>query len=430
MVNDIVLTAEERGQPVVVRLKFYDSKSPKWDFYTCRGKSVNGHYGFDYLAYMERGADDGKTMDRLDGEDEHPTMSSLFGKDGLLTKTQKAELREALRQTESSVGDLVVSIEHDLGVSKWKTWADAHRTLCKVLPKFFRDARFFPDNMEWYASFHENTDNPHVHVGFFERKAMIHYNDKKEAEYHKPLLVKKVFKTTVDNLKANVVASFSGVPFDLASYRDSLVSGSRSELYRHKDDRELRELIKDIYENLPRQGRIGYASKDIDHIRDKVDKVTEFIMSNNEEMGRGFDSLKEKLMEHDSEIEANMKTLKDKNPDLKVEDFLLFDKVTQDIYKRCGNMVLKHVLTAKTGDVGHGLLKKSSHLTGYARQIREEKGRKDYLYRNLGRLQNDMSNNAQAVFEEYQRSLRKAHFERLVAEGWIDINGEKLERVD
>lgn len=430
MVNDIRLTDEERSQPVVVRLKFYDSKSPKWDFYTSRRKSANGTMGFDYIAYMERGADDGKTMDRLDGVEEHPLMSSLFNKNGLMTKEDKAKLRNELRNTESCVGDLVVSLEHKLGMDKWKTWADAQRTICKVLPKFFRDARFFPDNMEWYGAFHENTDNPHVHIGFFEKKPMLHYNDRATLEYHKPLLVKKVFQTTVDNLKANVVSTLAGLDFDLAAYRDSLLTGAGNEMIKNKGDAELRLLVKDIYENLPKQGKVSYQSKDMDPIREKVDKVTDYIIANNEDMGRAFDDLKEKLMEHDAEIEKNMGQLKKKNPDLDPADYYLYDKVTKDIYKRCGNMILKHVLKAKTGDVGHGLLRKSSPITGYARQIREEKSRKSFLYKELKALEKDMKDNSMQLFEQYQRALNHAHFQMLVEQGFIDINGNKLERQD
>ena len=42
------------------------------------------------------------------------------------------------------------------------------------LPKFFYNAGLNPKNIEWFAGLHENTDNKHIHISFFE-KAPLRY---------------------------------------------------------------------------------------------------------------------------------------------------------------------------------------------------------------------------------------------------------------
>lgn len=46
------------------------------------------------------------------------------------------------------------------------------------LPKFFKSAGLNPDNIEWFAGLHENTDNRHIHLISFVNKKLRKFLEK------------------------------------------------------------------------------------------------------------------------------------------------------------------------------------------------------------------------------------------------------------
>ena len=63
------------------------------------------------------------------------------------------------------------------------------------LPKFFTRAGLNKDNIIWYAGLHENTDNKHIHISFFEKEPEYYKNGGK-LSYHNGTISKQVL---IDN---------------------------------------------------------------------------------------------------------------------------------------------------------------------------------------------------------------------------------------
>lgn len=93
---------------VIARVRYYDVSAPKRDFYSSAQKD-------DYLGYIDKGVQSTKAINYLDYTDDGEKSLGAFNAEGLLTKSQKKELREKLRTTQSCIWDMVVSFEESYG---------------------------------------------------------------------------------------------------------------------------------------------------------------------------------------------------------------------------------------------------------------------------------------------------------------------------
>lgn len=145
---------------VVVKCQYHEKGSSHRAFYDSSQKD-------DYLAYMDKGIKSTKSIDYLDYTGNEEKSSGIFNANGVLFKEDKKILRESLRKTESIIWDIVISFEEQYGNKNMYNAEQAQELLRKILPKFFREIGFKPENITWYAGLHTNTDNQHIHLSFF-----------------------------------------------------------------------------------------------------------------------------------------------------------------------------------------------------------------------------------------------------------------------
>lgn len=96
--------------------------------------------------------------------------TGAFSANGLLSTKEKTEIRKQLKRTKSVIWDMIVSFKEEYGKEKMKLWRNAYELLSKELPVFLKDNNIPVDNVIWFASLHENTDNRHMHISFFEKE--------------------------------------------------------------------------------------------------------------------------------------------------------------------------------------------------------------------------------------------------------------------
>lgn len=203
----------EKTPLVLVRVKYYGEKTKNRDWYS----SNTGESGGDYLAYVDSGSKAGRHYsDYMDYAGNPEKSSGAFGKDGLLSREEKSTIREKLKNTKSKIWDMVISLEEDYGKEHWKSWKDAQTVLNKVLPKFFEENDMSYYNMTWFAGMHENTDNRHVHVCFFENAPTKWKCRHSGRHWHKGKLKKETFQ----NLKVSVFQAIESSPSRASEAKD------------------------------------------------------------------------------------------------------------------------------------------------------------------------------------------------------------------
>ena len=370
-------------------------------FYACRQNN-------DYLKYVKCGIDEGDYL----GYAGNPEKSSgIFGINGLLNKTQIKELRSMLRLTDSNIWHAVISFTEDFGNKYMTSYKDALELMRLELPKFFKSIGVAPDNMEWYAGLHENTDNQHIHLSFFEKEPRFKRENGSELRYRFGTIPQEALNA----FRIAIEERLTDVGFDLKRSRHNLTDSAQETLFHihgwNDYERELKKKLLALYRSLPSEGRIGYGSRNMDALRPQIIEIVNFIIRSNPGLKRDFDIFCADVARFD----LNRKRICDEQKITDTEKYLVGDKYIKDIYRRLGDRVIKAALHIKRkGDREVKLCKSELSKKRVNRRHRE------YLLNRALQIGAEVDDEAIRCFEEFQRRLAKAEYDRLVEEGVIE----------
>ncbi len=391
---------------ITAMIHYYNVDSSHRDFLSSAKKD-------DYLGYIDKGIKStDEFRDYVDYAGNPEKSSGVFNQFGLMDSSQKKILREQLRNTKSAIWDMVISTEEKYGKRNLTNWKDANSLLNDILPKFFKSIGMDSENVIWYAGLHENTDNRHIHISFFEKEPQIYDKKSKNFRYRKG----KIGIDKIRALKMNAESHFLQPVEGLRRMRDEAIRQTKSTL-DDRFDSSMKAIIKDLYEEIPRKGHIAYDSDNMTPFRDKIDSLSDLILSRDGTRQRYFKVCSE-LAKRDDEMIQSARFHHVETPD----EWLKETKFRKDIHRRMGNVIIGYIVdsrfaeTRKNATKRHPKAKNKGHLQSVlsamakASQI-NEKAREE----------------AESLFDEYEYLLAKAEHDRLVEEGIIDENGDELE---
>lgn len=384
---------------VLARGHYYEPNAPKRAFYGSGQKD-------DYLAYMDKGIKSTKMLDYLEYTGNEEKSSGVFTAEGILTKSGKKLLREKLRNTDSIIWDVIISFEEKYGDKNVYNTEQAQELLKKVLPRFFREAGLNPDNITWYAGLHTNTDNQHIHLSFFENEPMWYNPQTKEYRYRwKGNIKKEVF----DLLKMDIEKHFLQPIEGIKRVRKLLTEEARTvtdNRYEWSRSRDLKRLLRKLYEEIPYEGKIAYESENMNGCRGTVDSIVSLILTNGENRFE-YQAAMGAIANRDKQLLDLCLTHKIKNP----EAYLYGGVFQRDLYRRMGNAVIKEVLKKRRDELIR------------AREIRHAKARQKH---HLDSLTHCLLKSAEIAayadqeaidcFEEYRRKIELEDIKRKIAE--------------
>ncbi len=391
------------GSPnVLLRIHYYEKGSDKRDFYSSQ-KTNN-----DYLGYMDKGHRSGQYADYMDYQGNREKSSGVFDENGLMDERRKAEFRKGLQATDSSIWDVIISTEERFGKERLRSWQAAKDMLKAELPKFLKDNRMSYRNVAWCAALHENTDNRHIHLLLHEKQMEIYDPDTKRKRFHRGTLS----KLSMEDFRIRIEQRLMGHEHSLHLYRDELLKREEEKLKgldpKAVYSKDLKAMLLELYRKAPK-GNYGYGSEKANEIRPLIDQITTYMLTGDDASMRLFMDLLRKLKQKDEETKAICLRGKiDPSPHLIASSF------KKDLYRRCGNKILKHIRTAQSLESGY---KKGDDTQ---KERWNEKTRRKFLFDKALRLDAEVSNERIEVFDEFQRLLRKAEHDRLVEEGVIE----------
>lgn len=371
-------------------------------FYSCRQNN-------DILKYVNRGIDEG---DFLGYAGDKEKSSGIFGINGLLTKKATNELRSMLRTTDSNIWHAIISFTEDFSNKYMTSYKDAVELLNAELPNFFQSIGISTDNVVWYAGLHENTDNQHLHLGFFEKEPLFTKENSKEKRYR----YGTIGQDALNAFRIKIEERLTDANFDIKRSRRNLTDSAHDTLFHLQGlndyERELKKRLLALYRALPLDGRVSYGSKNMNAFRPLVNDIVNFIIKNNSNLKMDFDTFCSDLARFD----ANRKRICEEQ---KIDDpskCLISETYITDIYRRLGDKVIKAALHIKQKSDRE--VKKCK--TEFAKR-RTEKRHRIYLLERSLRIGADVDDEAINCFEEFRRRLAKANYERLVDEGEIEV---------
>ena len=290
--------------------------------------------GYNYVSYVDTGSINNIPSDYTKYVGNNEKSCGAFGKDGLLTDEQKRELREQLRNTD---------------------YEQAYNFIKKELPKFFTRAGLDKDNIIWYAGLHENTENKHIHISFFEKEPKF-YKNNNELVFHSGKIPKNVLITS----KAIFEKALTNKTAEIVKTRKDLTD--KYEMFSNAINlrKGLKKQLLNLYDMMPKSGRVSYDSKNMESVKSYVDVITNNLIRSNRDLQKSFSSFLYVLYKLDKWQKENYKHIPD---EYNVEIY------KQDIMRRLGNKTIQTAL-----EIGH-IRDKIESITTYTKRDRYYKKR-------------------------------------------------------
>lgn len=376
-------------------------KSTDRDFYSSSS-------GNDYIGYVSKGITEARTYDYVSYMDDNDKSSGVFDNNGLLSKKDIKALRKILRETKSCIWDIVISFEELFGKEHLFHYEQAIGLLNNILPKFFKSANLNPKNIIWYAGLHENTDNRHIHISFFEKEPTFYNHRKKEYKYHRG----KIPITAVKELKLNAENYFNSPMEELKIKRKKLEESLKLELADKSFDEfesSLKWLLKGLFEEIPRSGRIGYDSENMKPYKERIDNVITLILEKSVYKD-DYKVMLDTINEHDEKLKKKCRKY-----NLDENEFLYGPKFKQDLYRRMGNVLIKEIINQRQKEY-----KELQYIKHEKYRRRAELKKTAYLLSRAFEIADRTYDEAYEVFLEFQIKMRNAEIERLIEEGILD----------
>ena len=172
---------------------------------------------------------------------------------------------------------LVISFPPEFAINNGLiTKVDYYNLTKNFMPSFLTGMGFKMNNVTWYCSLHRNTDNPHLHINFF--------------EHHKTISNPKVPYDLIYKLKSNIANYLIDNEkfYRLRDEEFKSITGSISlaeltriknqKLFGDKYRKDLNKMLLELYDVLPATGRLQYNSKNMRPYKEQLNRIIEFIL--------------------------------------------------------------------------------------------------------------------------------------------------------
>ena len=349
------MTCEPQTNNIIVKLKYYQTKdhytdNPEMaehrDFVSCQDS-------YSYLNYVHTGASENVSSDYEQYIANKEKSFGAFNQAGLLNDEQKLDLRHQLQTTQSVIWDMIISFREDFGDEYCRDYEQAYKFLKKELPKFFNRAGLYSDNIVWYAGLHENTENKHIHISFFEKEP-LYFDNGGKLKYHSGTISKDLLIAT----KFTFEKALTKPTAQILKARKDMLYSYNALMSRTDMARKLKRLLLNLYAILPKDGRHSYDSKNMLRVKKDVDGVTEFILTKNTQTRETY-----------WEFENALKKLEEWKDERNYKEGSNYKK---DLFRRLGNITINTAIElGKLHDKLEKLDIKTAQYKAYKKAMRQ-----------------------------------------------------------
>lgn len=360
--------------------------------YTKQREFVSCKNSYNYMSYVDTGSADKIIKDYTMYVGNGEKSTGVFGEKGLLNEEENKSLRKQLRETESNIWDMLISFREDFGDEYCGSYEQAYSFIKEELPKFFERVGLNKNNMVWYAGLHENTENKHIHISFFEKEKLF-YDSKGNLTFKSG----KIKIADIEKSKIIFEKKLTSASKQLYFARKILLDKYKLTLNPYELAKSVKKKLNDLFVMLPSEGRVSYDSENMKFLKSNVDEITEFILLKNKDTHRSF-------KEYLSELEK-VKQWKKKRYGVEEDSYL------NDLFRRLGNQTIQYAMlvgrTHKAIESQNDFGRRQKH---YKKKMRERE--LDYCFR----LLDYFAKEEQKHMEEFKARLQKWEYERRRAE--------------
>lgn len=367
-------------------------------FYSC-------DQSYNYLGYINDGS---KTkIDFVEYSGNNEKSLGLFDKNGLCSTERIKELKQAFRQTKSHIWHGLISFEEIFGKTYCNCYEKSHELMKKVLPRFLKNAGLDVDNIEWCAGFHTNTGHRHIHFSFYEKEPLKYRKSKKGKFFSDgPVSLYSIERAKIDT--ENCLMQTSTM---IANKRKELTKEFNEALSNKRIRGEIVSKMKKIIILLPASGRLAYDSDNMMFVKNKINNLVDNIIKQDDIVCATYRTFLTLLREKDESIKRMCEASK-----INPNKVVLYDKYTQDLYRRLGNQTIKSILKIRNE---MKMLEYSTNNRLAKKRIQRRK--MDCLLQESLYLNELVQKEAMQYFQEHMRVLKEMEIKVLIEQGIIQL---------
>lgn len=373
-------------------------KSVSRDLEARRFYSSNKEY--DYVKYVNTGSKEKLDYVAYSGNNEK--SKGIFNENGLLNAEQIKELRTNLRTTKSTIWHGVISFTEYFGNVNCDTYEKAYELMKSQLPKFFKNANLYPENIVWFAGLHENTDNKHIHFSFFEKEPLRY----KQSSRFKQFSDGYIDIGAINQFKIDIEKYFINKNFNIFENRKEITNL----LKKSFNDGVYMNKINKLIIVLPVKRRLSYDSENMAEYRPMIDNIVKSIIVSNVELKRKVSDFEHILSKRDTELLKAYAKIK-----VDCSDKLLYEKCMKDLYRRLGNIVIFAAKDIKTKQNKFNYETRNRLILKHI-----EKKKRKILINKCIELNDLVNKEIVNAFAEYRERLEEANYKRLKEEGYLE----------
>lgn len=358
----------------------------------------------DYMNYVMTGIKDMKKMDYMEYMNNKEKTYGIFNQNGIMNSDERKRVRDGLRKTKSNIWDCLITFTEDFGKKWCDSFEQAYNLVSTELPKFFKRCELNPDNIEWFAGLHQNTDNRHIHISFFE----------KEPQRIRPNQKKKVF--SIGRLPKHTILEFRPI-LELAAtdFKAKEILARKLLQDRIKEDLEEKnkytihnKLLK-IANQFPETGSLKYESENMLSLRSDINDLTDYLIKKDDTCKQYKDDFINLAKYKDEMFASYCQRNGYKQP------FTFKQKYTQDFYRRIGNIIIRQAKELKLKDL--------ERLKLNAKYRAEKIAQKKKFWAQIDyALYLSMKVNYEIIkaFQDFLEMMERARYQILVEQGVIE----------
>lgn len=284
----------------ITKIRFfeYGKAPPKNSRY--KGKITNDTVGgyFDYTG-RDEAKDADKTVEKQEdgyfGYTGSHTIGTYSSMGVLNTKEDRSQFKNEINRCFHKNGNLcwdyVISLEsdeeaHQLELETGEQWAAVMK---EVLPKLFKQYDLDYYNVLWWFDVHRNTEHPHIHLAFMEKKQT---RTRGKLSQRKMKNVKQIIYTSLAARKR--LKERTG--YDHKEYFKNKDIAFKELMTSIKNvDLSQNMKLKDLYKVLPKTGRLQYNSINMKEYQPIIKSIIDDLINSDEKLSQQFHQYMKKL---------------------------------------------------------------------------------------------------------------------------------------
>lgn len=365
-------------------------------FYSCQNS------GYNIIGYVEHGSE--QKIDFVEYSGNNEKSKGVFDINGLCSKQRLAELKNGFKNAKGHIWHGLITFEELFGKTYCNDYESAYELVKRQLPRFLKGVGFAKDNVEWFAGFHENTNNRHIHFAFYEKVpqrnigtnsihaqgmiGMIHINDMK--------LQCEQFLTTDPSQKLK---------------RDEMVDTLKKSLPKQLIKGEYGKKMKELILLIPTTGRVSYDSDNMLFMKNKINYLVDLIIKQDKKVNATYETFMTFLLDKDSSIRRMCKSYK-----INPEKVVFMEKYKTDMYRRLGNIVIKNAINIRTQ-----LRRLDFQTKNRLAQKRIRRRKNEYILQESLYLADKVQYEAMSYFQEHMKVLEEMRIKVLIEQGLIQL---------